>query len=137
MLPYWLIAAIIIVLVGFDIIIILLLLRLLSEHTPVQSARLTISIDGAQSMPATFQIGVNTSAVAVLTESPNPPVGPVSYASDNPAAATIDPASGVITIVAAGVANISGTDAGNGVTASDPLTVLAAPQVGKLTISVT
>lgn len=139
MLPYWLTAAIFAVLVGFDVIIILLLLRLGQVHTPPQRARLAILIDGDFSMPATFQIGVNTSASAVLTEQPNPPVGPITYASDNPAVATIDPASGAITVVAAGVANISGTDAGNGVTASDSLTVLAAvvPQTGTLTITVT
>ena len=90
-------------------------------------------------MPATFQIGVNTSASALLTEQPNPPVGPITYASDNPSVASVDPNTGVITVVTAGVTNISGTDAGNGVTASDSLTVLAAappPQTGTLTISV-
>ena len=127
-------------LIAFDIVIILMLLRCIRAHTPAQRACLAILIDGAIPMPATFQIGVNTSAVAVLTEQPNPPVGPITYASDNPAVATIDPNSGVITVVAAGVANISGTDNGNGVTASDSLTVLAAPpppQTGTLTITVT
>jgi uncharacterized protein YjdB len=48
-----------------------------------------------------------------------PPLGPVSYASSDPTIATVDPASGLITAVAAGVATITGTDAGNGLSAND------------------
>ena len=52
-----------------------------------------------------------------------PPVGPVTYASDNPAIATVDPNTGTVVGVAAGTANISGNDAGNGMSASDVVTV--------------
>jgi hypothetical protein len=58
-----------------------------------------------------------------------PPVGTVTYASDNTAVATVDPNSGQLAYVSAGTANISGTDAGNGLTASDVLTVSAATAV--------
>lgn len=57
-----------------------------------------------------------------------PPTGAVAYASDNPAVATIDPASGQLTYVGAGVANISASDGGN-LPASDALTLSAAPAV--------
>lgn len=58
-----------------------------------------------------------------------PPVGAVTYASDNTAVATVDPSSGQLAYVGAGTANISGTDAGNSLTASDVLTVSAATAV--------
>lgn len=83
-------------------------------------------------MPVTVHLNEDP-GVAVFTEFslPNgrgivvPPVGKVTYTSDNPAVATVDPASGQLTYVAAGVANISGADDGNGLTASDSLTVSA------------
>lgn len=56
-----------------------------------------------------------------------PPVGAVTYSSDTPAVATVDPNTGIVTGVSAGTANISGADAGNSLTASDVLTVVAAP----------
>ena len=88
-------------------------------------------------MPATFQIGVNTAAVCIFTESPVPAVGPVTFSGDNPAVATVDPSSGAVTIVGPGSVNFTGTDTANGVSASDTLTVLAAPQTATLTIQVT
>jgi len=51
-----------------------------------------------------------------------PPTGVVAYASDNPAVATIDAASGQLVYIAAGVANISASDGGN-LPASDALTL--------------
>jgi hypothetical protein len=54
-----------------------------------------------------------------------PPIGVIAYASDNLAVATVD-ASGNVTAVGVGSANISGTDPGNGLTASDQLTVTPA-----------
>lgn len=80
-------------------------------------------------MPLSILVG--QAAMAVLHEWSQPggagvelpPVGPVTYASDNPAAATVDPNTGVILGVAAGTANITGTDAGNALSASDSVTV--------------
>lgn len=85
-------------------------------------------------MPATIVMG-GKGAQAVYQEwsGPNgtgtlvPPVGAVSYSSDNPAVATVDPASGAVVAVAAGVTNINGVDAGSGLKASDVITVT--PQV--------
>lgn len=54
-----------------------------------------------------------------------PPIGVIAYASDNPAVATVD-ASGNVTAIGVGSALISGTDPGNGLTASDQLTVTPA-----------
>jgi hypothetical protein len=54
-----------------------------------------------------------------------PPVGTVLFESDNVAIATIDPATGIITDVAAGTCNMSGLDQGNNLSASAPYTVAA------------
>ena len=84
-------------------------------------------------MPATILVGATATAVFTEFTGPGgtgvtiPPIGAVSFASDNAAVATVDPASGIATGVSAGTANISGTDAGNSLTASDVLTVTAAP----------
>jgi Bacterial Ig-like domain (group 2) len=51
--------------------------------------------------------------------------GPLAFASDNTSVATIDPASGLLTPVAAGTANISVVDAVGNLTDSDVLTVIA------------
>jgi uncharacterized protein YjdB len=53
-----------------------------------------------------------------------PPVGAVVYASDNPAVAVVDPATGALVYVSAGTAVISASDNGN-FPASDTLTVVA------------
>ncbi len=88
---------------------------------------------GAFLMPASIVVGGN-GAQAAFTEwsglngtgSQVAPVGAVSFTSDNPAVATVDPTSGLCTAVSVGTANISGADAGNSLTASDALTVTAA-----------
>ena len=54
-----------------------------------------------------------------------PPTGAVSYASDNAAVATVDATTGQLAYLSVGTANISGTDAGNSLTASDALTIIA------------
>lgn len=54
-----------------------------------------------------------------------PAIGPVSFASSDPTIAAVDPNTGSLSYVAAGTATISGTDAGNSLTASDVLTVIA------------
>ena len=95
-------------------------------------------------MPATIIVG-GTATASFLewtgpagTGSNIAPVGAVAFASDNPAVATVDPASGIATGVSAGTANISGTDAGNGLTASDVLTVNAPQPVAvSATLSLT
>lgn len=58
-----------------------------------------------------------------------PPTGAVTFASDTPAVATVDPNTGALAYLTAGTATISGTDAGNSLTASDVLTLTAAPAV--------
>jgi hypothetical protein len=55
------------------------------------------------------------------------PIGPLVYASDTPAVATVDPNTGIATMVGAGTANISVLDKGNGLTDTVNFTVTAAP----------
>ena len=54
-----------------------------------------------------------------------PPVGAVTFVSDHPEFVTVDTNSGQLAYIAAGVANITGTDAGNSLTASGSVTVSA------------
>lgn len=76
-------------------------------------------------MPATLQVGQTATAVFTEFSGPNgtgvvvAPIGPVSFSSDHPEIATVDPTSGLVTAVAPGTATITGTDAGNGLSASD------------------
>ncbi len=107
------------------------------HHHPKLKAR---SAKGAL-MPATIQVG-GKGATFTFTEfsGPNgtgsvvPPSGPITYASDNTAVATVD-ASGQVTAVAANAdgspatANITGVDPAspNKVAAGDVITVTAAP----------
>ncbi len=53
-----------------------------------------------------------------------PPVGAVTYTSDNPAVAAVDPSTGALVYVGAGTAVISASDNGN-FPASDTLVVVA------------
>lgn len=86
-------------------------------------------------MPATIHVNGN-GAVAVFTEFDQPggtgnkvpPIGPVSFSSSDVTMATVD-ANGNCAAIAPGTVTISATDAGNGLTASDVLTVTAAPAV--------
>jgi hypothetical protein len=95
---------------------------------PAKSA--TLSFKGFYNMPASIALN-GKGAQATFAEFDGlagagnsvSPIGPVSFSSDNAAVATVDPVSGACTAVAVGTANISGTDAGNGLTASDVLTV--------------
>lgn len=95
-----------------------------------------ITSKGATNMPLTVHVNdVPGTALFQEWSGPSgtgivvPPVGAVTYASDNTAVATVDPNSGQLAYVSAGSANISGTDAGNSLTASDVLTVSAATAV--------
>lgn len=64
--------------------------------------------------------GTNGTGVVV------PPTGNVTFSSDNPAIATVDPTSGQLAYIAAGTANITGTDDGNNLSDTAALTVSGA-----------
>lgn len=85
-------------------------------------------------MPLTVKMGDNPGgAIFQEWDGPNgtgnkvPPVGPVTFSSDNPAVATVDPSTGAFAYISPGAANISGQDTGpGGLSASDVLTVMPA-----------
>jgi hypothetical protein len=58
-----------------------------------------------------------------------PPVGAVGWTSSDPTVATVDPATGALVYLKAGTATITGTDAGNSLTASAVLTLIASVAV--------
>ena len=102
--------------------------------------KLRVVIGG--SMPASIAIGGTASSLFQEWSGPNgtgtvlPNAGAPAFASDNTAVATVDPASGVVTGVSAGTANISGTDSVNNLAASDVITVTApAAQSATLTLT--
>ena len=92
----------------------------------------TLKIEGTE-MPASILVGGTASSLFQEWTGPSgtgtvvPNAGAPAYTSDNPAVATVDPASGVATGVSAGTANITGTDPVNNLTASDVLTVNTPP----------
>ena len=93
-------------------------------------------------MPASLVVG--KTATAVLHEwtglggtgTEVPPIGPVAYASSDSTIATVDMTSGLVTAVAPGTATITGTDAGNSLSASDSVTVTA-PTAQSATLVIT
>jgi len=93
-------------------------------------------------MPLSIALNSN-GAQATFTEfdGPNgtgnqvPPVGAVTFSSSATNIATVDPASGKVTPIAAGTATITGTDAGNSLTASDTLTVTDTAVSATLTLA--
>lgn len=98
------------------------------------SASLSITNDkGEPFMSLTVEVGQPwhakqhefTSATPDPTKEGTPP-GPITYMSDTPTIASVDSTSGVGTAVSVGTATITGKDAGNGLTSSDTLTVVAA-----------
>lgn len=97
-----------------------LLERSLGAHT---AALKFYDAKGNLLMPATLTVGQK--ATAVLHEfvtqggAEVAPIGPVSYSTSDATIATVDATSGVVTAVAVGTATITGTDAGNGLSASD------------------
>jgi uncharacterized protein YjdB len=107
--------------------------RIRHEFPNGKAESATLTFKGDSDMPATILVGATATATFLEWTGPNgtgsqiAPVGPVTYASDNTAVATVDPNTGIATGVSAGTANISGTDAGNNLTASDVLTVTAVP----------
>lgn len=76
-------------------------------------------IVGNTASPMFTEAAADGSAVA--------PIGPVVFASDNPAVVTVDANTGVATLVSAGTANVSSLDQGNGLTDSVAFTVSSAP----------
>ena len=110
--------------------------------TPRLSASLTIKTHHhkGDTMPATLLVGQTATAVWQEFSGPNgtgdklPPAGAVTFTSDNAAVATVDPSSGLVTAVAMGSANVSGTDAANSLTASDSVTVTEVAQSATLTV---
>jgi hypothetical protein len=87
----------------------------------------TLHVQGENNM-ATLLVGKTGQANWQEFSGPNgtgdklPPAGAVSYTSSNPAVATVDPSSGLVTAVAVGTATITGVDAANSLTASDSVT---------------
>ena len=104
--------------------------------------KISVSAKG-QLMPAKITVG-GKGATFKFTEfdGPNgtgnivPPSGPITYASDNAAVATVD-TDGNVSAVAPGTANITGVDPAstNKVAAGDVLTVT--PAVGAVAVSAT
>lgn len=78
---------------------------------------------GYRLMPA--QLAIGQTATAVLHEFVSAsgaeiaPIGAVTYTTSDATIATVDPNSGLVRAIAAGTATITGTDAGNGLSASD------------------
>ena len=103
------------------------------KHFLLRAKSATLTFKGDITMPATIQIGKQAQAAFTEFDGPNgtgnpvKPVGNVIFESDNTAVATVDPSTGVATGVSGGTANISGLDQGNNLSASDVLTVQAAP----------
>ena|ERR1022692_5095506 len=96
------------------------------------SATLTYTINGGTIMGAPVTGVVGNTATPTFAEASASglnvaPIGPVVYASDNPAIVSVDPNSGVATLLAAGTANVSGLDQGNSLTDTVAFTVSAAP----------
>lgn len=110
------------------------ILDILERVFTARSATLLIS-DGGTIMPADILVG--QAATAVLHEFTGAggtgmevaPIGPVSYTVSDATIATVDAVSGAIVGVAPGTATVTGTDAGNGLTASDTVNVHAATAV--------
>jgi hypothetical protein len=109
-----------------------LVLRILNILQPEQdrSAILTFVNENGEIMPLSVHLK-DAPGQAVFTEFDGlngtgnkvPSIGPVTFSSSNTATATVDTNTGALAYLAAGTATISGTDAGNSLTASDVLTV--------------
>lgn len=111
-----------------------LLKRIESRFEPKSATLTFVTEQGETTMPLTVKMGDKPGG-AVFQEFDGPngtgnkvaPLGPVVFSSDNPAVATIDPATGAFAYISPGVANMTGKDTGpGGLSASDALTVLPA-----------
>jgi hypothetical protein len=110
------------------------LLRILREIADAlkppkaHSAKLDIMKTGGF-MPLTLKIGDTFTARLHEFTGPDgsgselPPVGTVSFSSEDSSIATVDPLTGAGVAVAPGTAKIIGTDGGNGLSAGDVVTV--------------
>lgn len=113
----------------------------LQANGPAKFAKLILfDSKGIIKMPATIAIGKTATAVLqefVVAGGPAVPnVGPVVYSSSDPTIATVDPSSGLVTAIAAGVATITGLDQGNSLTASDTVSDTA-PVATVATLTIT
>lgn len=105
--------------------------EILRELHRAQSASLVIQTGTKRemNMPATLVVGQTAQAVYKEFSLPNqqgvelPPAGAPAFATSDGSIATVDPVTGVITAVAAGNVVITGSDAVNGLNASDTGTV--------------
>jgi len=80
--------------------------------------------------------GTHTAVLSCTNLDGTPATGvSISYSSDNPAVATIDASSGVLTLVGVGTANVSGTGVRNAFTHADTglLTVVSDANTGDFT----
>jgi len=113
-------------------------LRRLVPRTELNnSIKLTIPNQEGENMgqPQTLTVGLGTVQAQVVESLNGTPTldangnpvynGPLAFASDTPAVCTIDPASGLVTPVSAGTANLSVLDAIGNLTDSNAVTVLA------------
>ena len=103
----------------------------------------TLKLEGGF-MPKTVVSGGTAQALFQEWSGPNgtgtvvPNEGTITFASDNTAVATVDPATGVVQSVGPdGVANITGTDGKNNLTASDVFTVSTPPPPPPAAVSAT
>lgn len=125
------------VLIFLEVSLVVFLIGYYLGASSKRSARLQIlDSKGKPIMPLTLSVG--KTATAVLTEfdaagAVVPAVTPPTYTSDNPAVATVS--GNQVTAVAIGTANISGADSGDGISASDVLTVVDVATTGKLSLS--
>ena len=98
----------------------------------------TLHIHGGKM--ATILVGKTGHSVWQEFSGPNgtgdrlPTAGVVTYSSSDPAVATVDASSGVVTAIALGTAIISGTDAANNLTATDTVIVTEQAQSAVLTV---
>jgi hypothetical protein len=113
-------------------------------HLLLRPQSATLRFTGG-TMPATILVGATANSLFQEWTGPSgtgtvvPNAGAPAFTSDNPAVATVDPASGVATGVSAGTANITGVDPANNLTASDVLTVntVAPPPAQSATLTLT
>lgn len=113
--------------------------RVIELVSPRLSATLTLTNSGGIKV-ATILVGKTASSNWQEWSGPNgtgdklPPAGNVTFASSNPSVATVDPTSGVVTGVAFGSAQITGTDGANNLVASDTVNVTEEAESATLTL---
>lgn len=92
--------------------------------------RYTIKGGNTMGAPVTGTVGQVFDPTVVESNPTTPsiqPIGPLVYASDNSAMVSVDPNTGIATLVAAGTANVSVIDQGNSLTDTVAFTVTAVP----------